>query len=807
MTHDRSQGADGLSRRDFLKGAGALAGGLVLAGCEDPYALEKPPVPGGEGWIKGEEKWIPSVCGQCQAGCGIRVRVVEGRAVKIEGNPAFPLNRGGLGPKGQAGLQLLYHPDRVRGPMRRDGARGSGRWKPVSWEEAIREVGKALRELRQRGSPEGLVVADGLRRGMGREFWDRFLEAYGSPNHLDHVSTSEGGKVLAMAYMHGIPELPAYDWDRTRYVLGFGASLFESWCQTIHLTRASSYLRRGMPGQRVKFVQVSPRFSVTAMKADEWVPIKPATYGALALGLGHVLVRDALVDADFLRDRTFGFETWTDAAGIAHRGFKSLLMEDYAPAKVAGITGIPEPAIERLAHEMAENRPAVSLADGGAAAATNGLGTAMAIHALNALLGNLERPGGLLVQRSAPLAAWPAVTPDDIARKGRGAARVDGAGGPACLLGLGCVQAVPDAVLSGRPYPVQALFLQHSNPVFSKPDGRRWLEAIRKIPLVVSLSPIRDESGLWADWLLPEPTYLERWEPVEPVPGVGSPVLGLRQPAVAPQHDTMPAGDLLIRLAGEIGPGVTEAFPWKDAKAAALERLKGLLEAKGGSTEAAKMPDLTKGLQKDGGWWAPGYPYEQWEKAFPTPSGRFEFFSQGIAARLAAGLPEAKARDAALAAAGVATRGDDLCLPHWEPPRFAGSEAEYPLVLVAYRGIEYAEGGARHLPLLRELPMAGRTAWRDCCEIHPADAGRLGLKAGRTAWLESPAGRLLLTVRLVPGVRPGTVAVPLGHGPWPAPAQGEPAGAYGLIANLSDPLAGILALQGTRVRVRKGEDS
>jgi anaerobic selenocysteine-containing dehydrogenase len=309
--------------------------------------------------------------------------VVEGRAVKIEGLADHPLNCGGLGPKGQSGLQLLYHPDRLRSPLRRDGPRGSGRWRPATWEEAFGGLSKTLGALRASGGPRALAVLDGDPRGPVRELWERFLEAYGSPNHVDHRPMSDGGKTLAMAYMHGVPELSAYDWERTQYVLGFGASLFESWCQTIHFTRASSALRRGTPGHRVKFVQVSPRFSVTAAKADEWVPIEPATYGALALALGHVLVRDKLCDSAFLQEHTFGFEDWTDAAGKPHRGFRDLLLKDYPPEKAAAVTGIPAATIVRLAHELAAHRPAIALADGAAAGATNGLGTAMAIHALN----------------------------------------------------------------------------------------------------------------------------------------------------------------------------------------------------------------------------------------------------------------------------------------------------------------------------------------------------------------------------------------------------------------------------------------
>ncbi|MBI4602241.1 MAG: molybdopterin-dependent oxidoreductase [Planctomycetes bacterium] len=796
----------GISRRDLLRTAGLAAAGAALAGCgeDDPYALPKPPVPGAEGWHKGRERWVATSCGHCQAGCGVRVRVVEGRAVKIEGLPGCPLNRGGLGPKGQAGLQLLYHPDRIRGPLRRDGPRGSGQWKRVPWEEAFEEIGRTLRELRSRGEPQSLLVVDGDPRGTSAELWERFLEAYGSPNHANHRSVTDGGKVLAMAYMHGVPELPAYDWDSTRYVLGFGASLFESWCQTIHLARASSQLRRGMPGRRVKFVQVSARFSVTAAKADEWVPIEPATYGALALGLAHVLIREELHDAELVREHTFGFEDWKDADGRSRRGFRDLVTKDYPPEKVAGITGVRVATIERLAREMTEHYPAVALADGGAAAATNGLGTAMAIHALNALLGNLERPGGILVQRSAPLAPWPLVEQDEAARKGRGLPRLDGAGGPSCPLGQGYVQGLPEAILSGKPYPVQALVLYKSNPVFSKPDGRRWIEALRKVPLVVSCSPLPDESTFWADFVLPESTYLERWELVEPVPSVGHPIAGLRQPVVRPLHETLSGGDLVIRLAKALGAPVAGAFPWDDLKAAGLERLKGLAEAKTGSIVEPKLTKLRDEMQKAGGWWAPGYSFEDWDSAFRTPSRKFEFFSQAIAARLAQVFPDPEDLEARLDALGVATRGDDLCLPHWEPPRFAGDPAEFPFVLVVYRGIDHAEGGARHLPWLRELPAAGRAAWKERVEVHPADAEGLGIADGDRVVVESPAGRKILTAQVQPGTRPGTLGIPLGHGEWPPdPAAQGQAGGMALLVSSSDPLAGILALQGTRARIRK----
>ncbi len=790
-----------LSRRGLLRALTAI-GATAAAACRRyPGPATLPIVPAG--WRRGEERWVNTTCGQCPAGCGVSVRVYEGRAVKIEGNPRHPINAGGIGPKGQSGLQLLYHPDRIRGPLQRDGARGSGRWRPITWAAAIDEVATRLQGLRARGTPQSLVVIDGEPRGPVPRLWDRFLRAYGTPNHVTHAATGDAGKALAMLFMQGVEDVPAYDWRHTNYVLGFGVGLFESWCQTIHMARATSVMHRGVPGRRVKFVHVSPQFSVTAAKADEWVPIEPATDGALALGIAHVLIRDRLYDEAFVRDRTFGFDDWVDGEGRAHRGFRTLVLADYPPARVSRLTGVPVEAIERLAREMSAHRPAIALADGAAAGATNGLGTAMAIHALNALVGSIECPGGVLADRPV-LPPWTDPDPDAVAQQGLQAERVDGGRTRACPLGRGSVHGLPDAILAGRPYPVEALILSRSNPVFSKPEGRRWIEAIRAVPFVVSCSPLPDESTLWADLVLPDHTYLERSELVEPAPSSGRPVIGLRQPVVTPRHDTMATGEVIIRLAGRLGPPVADRFPWTDYGALLAEQVAQVAAASAGAAPDAAT--LLARMREAGGWWGEQEPARP-DPAFATPSRKFEFYSQAIAARLETTFDGEEGLNRWLAQQGVATRGDDLCLPHWEPPRSAGDPGAYPFLLAPYRGINYAEGGVRHLPWLRELPAAGLHAWQETIDVSAVDARRLEVEDGERVWLESPVGRRLVRARVRAGTRAGTVGLPLGHGPWPPTAEDAgTAGGHPLLVALSDPLAGILAHQATRVRVRK-EDS
>lgn len=380
---------------------------------------------------------------------------------------------------------------------------------------------------------------------------------------------------------------------------------------------------------------------------------------------------------------------------------------------------------------------------------------------------------------------------------------LDGHGTRACPLGLGSVQRLPEAILAERPYPVKALILYRSNPVFSKPEGTRWVEALQKIPLVVSCSPLPDESTLWADLVLPDHTYLERWEVVEPAPSSGQPIIGFRQPVVEPRHDTMATGDLVIRLARAMGPAIASALPWADYREAIVEQLKTLVASGATGPRVPDVQTLLAQMQESGGWWG-DQAFERREDAFATPSRKFEFYSQAIASRLSEIFPDSEALETYLAARGVLARGDDLCLPHWEPPRFAGDPHEYPLLLSPHRAINYAEGGVRHLPWLRELPAAGLQAWREIVEISPDDARRLDLHEGEAVWVESVAGRRRMHVRVHAGTRAGTVGLPLGHGPWPPTARDAgTAGGHGLLSSLSDPLAGILAEQGTRVRLRK----
>jgi len=761
-------------RRELLRGA-VLAGATAF-GCrrsKDPYRVDKPPVPGGRGGRAGEECWVLSICGLCDASCGIKVRVVEGRAVKIEGNPQHPVNRGGLCSRGQAALQALYHPARVRSPLRRMGGRGDGQWKPISWDEALGELVAKLNRVRAGGHPERLVLIDGESGGFTHDLWARFLSAFGSPNHIGQESACAAGIGLAAEYMQGRTGLPAYDLDRTRFVLAMGTDLLESSGQAMHFLRAASAPAEDGRGRRLRVVCVSPRRP--GCRFDEWIAIAPGGYGALALSLCHVLVRDGLFDQDFVRDHVFGFARWQDQAGVEQPGFEELVRAAYAPDKTKDATGIPAATVERLAHALSEQRPAVVASDASAAAASNGLATAMAIAAVNALLGNLECVGGVRRQRDAGLADWDAPAADAIV-----APRIDGAGTAACPLGRNRVQAVPAAITQAKPYSAEMLVLHRANPLAALPGRQAWAAALTEVPFVASFSPWLDETARLADLVLPEPLPLEAWDVVIGAPTTGEPVLGLRMPVVAPLHDTRPAGDVIVALAAGLGGSVAESLPWQSYQDAVEARLQGLARSSEGADGDVKS--LLADMKEEGGWWRKPANAEAGLGAFPTTSGKFEICSQAIASRLAG------AGEAAQALQAWPCKG----LPPCERPSFSGAPSEFPLLLVPYRPIQFVEHGVRSLPWLSELPVVSGDPWPVRAEINPVDAARSGLADGDRMLVASPIGSCKAVVQVSDGVRVGALAMALGKG-----------GVIALVVPEEDRFSGVLAWQGTRVRVRK----
>jgi len=791
-----------LNRRDFLKIGGGAGAAIALGGgfwkwSHFPVA-EKPNAPG-------VEKWVPTICGQCMGGCGILVRVIDGWAVNIVGNSLHPVNRGTLCPKGIAGLQGLYDPDRIRTPLKRVGKRGEGRWDPISWDEALLLVTDSLKDLREKGQPHQLAVLGGRYRGLMRSLWERFLEAYGSPNYIDNQFQWEGPLTEGLFLTQGIYGPPAYDFENARYILSFGSGLLESYWSPVQALSAYGQFRRGNPDRRGKLVQIESRLSVTGIKADEWLPIQPGTEGLLALGIANMMIKEGLYNKEFVSDLSFGFENWTDSTRKEHLGFKEFVLSEYSPDVVSRQTGVPIDSIIRLAREFASNQP--SLAIGYRDRPFH----QMAVSILNGLVGNIDTSGGVLIPRTTPLQPLFAFKKDAIAQKGTNAERVDG--GKNLPVMMQHPYSFAHNVTAGKPYGLKILILYYTNPLFSNPNTGLFEKAFAQIPLIVSFSPYMDDTTSFSDLILPDRTPLERWQDDPVCLNNGFPVLGIRQPVIEPFYQTKATGDVLLYLAKSLGGEIQKAFPWNEFKEVLLYGIKGVFDAKRGDTFGLQFEqawtrllerggwaapsygtfeEFWKQLQEKGGWWDPIYDFKEWDRVFQTPSKKFEFYSQALKQI----HPTFTSKDLK----------DLSFLPHWEVWKKEGDEKAYPFHLKVFRTTPLAGSRNANQPWLQAIVGSYvYERWETWVEINPETAKELGIADKDWVWIESPKGKIKARAKLYKGAMPDVVSIPLGEGHrsggrWSKDLGENP---YRFIGGDLDPLTGYPISDTSRVKIYK----
>jgi anaerobic selenocysteine-containing dehydrogenase len=759
-------------------------------------------------WIPYEENWSTGICLQCPSGCGLRIRSVNQWPVKLEGIKDYPINKGRLCPKGQSGLQVLYDPDRIRHPLKRKGKRGEGSWEKTSWKEGVDLVVERLKTLRQEGRPHHLVVLGGRYRGHMMELMARFLEAYGSPNHLGNTERGSQGILKGHFFTMGVEEHLAIHWEEVNYVLSFGSSLLEASRPSLRNLWGYGFLRRGRPGVRGKMVQIEPRFSVTASKADQWIPIQPGTDGALALGIAYWLIKENKYHKQFVNNHTFGFEDWKGPDGKSHMGFKTLVLNQYSPEVVSLLTEVSEEVIVQIAREFSSHPPSIAISGRGVGMQTNGTYAQMAIDCLNALAGSIDHRGGLLLQRKPPFQRWPSVQKDGIAQKGLSQPRMDGAGSIPFPFAEEVPYILPERIEKGEPYPIDTLFLYYTNPLFSIPEPEKFRNALEKIPFIVSFSPFMDEATMYSDVVLPDGTYFERWQDDHVEPGLGFPMFGLRSPAIQPPlYDVRNTGDALIDIAKGLGGTVGRSFPWKDYQEALRDVIRGVFASKRGSIKAKNFDEFWKALIERGGWWDPPYPFGEWKKRFNTPSRKFEFYSLAIEQ----GLKEAVKRSSkdleqVVKELKIEAMGDEVFLPHFEKPRSVGDEGEYPFHLINYKLMTMAEGRGANQPYLQEIigPHLYER-WESWVEMNPETGQKMGIKDGDPVWVESKTGKVKTKARLFPGTHPKCIHIPYGqghkaYGRW---AKGRGVNPNDLLMREYDYLGGFVSYYSTRVKVYK----
>src|SRR5258706_5340037 len=383
-----------MDRRDFIKLTAITGTSATLASCGNPEHQVIRFVPD-EDLVPGVAEWKPSVCPACDAGCAVNVRVMEadvettrngqagvvkmGVAKKLEGLATDPIGRGGLCARGQASIQITYHPDRLTQPMKRSGARGSGDFKAVTWDEAIAELTGRLDALAAASDQKSLAYLARPRRSRRLALASEFVTKFGAPPPITFEPFGDDVLRRANQMCFGAEQLPTLDLARSRFVLSFGADVLGTWNSPVSQSAAYGVMRQGRPGVRSMFVPVESRMSLTGANADQWVPVSSGTEGVLALGLAHVIL------ANKLRPATAG------RAAAAIDGWSNGLA-DYAPARVEQITGVAAPRVERLARALTDVSPAVAVIGGPPLAHTNCPFPPHAAHALHRFLGAVGQP-------------------------------------------------------------------------------------------------------------------------------------------------------------------------------------------------------------------------------------------------------------------------------------------------------------------------------------------------------------------------------------------------------------------------------
>ena len=520
-----------MDRRTFIKLTAITGTSATLASCGNPENQLIRFVPA-EDIVPGIAVWKPGVCPLCSAGCGLTVRVMDadaevvrdgqagvvriGAAKKLEGAPDHPVNHGGLCARGQAAIQVTYHPDRITQPLRRAGARGEGRYEAVSWEDALGEIVSRLDALEGAGNQRAVAYVAGSGRGYRSALVRLFLSRYGAPGPMAYQLFGDEVLRRANALSFGREQLPTFDLANARYVLSFGADFLGTWNSPVAQSVGYGLMRQGRPGIRGAFTQVESRMSQTGASADEWVPIKPGTEGILALGLAHLIMTAQLHPA-----------TAAGRAGALIDGWSTGLAT-YTPQEVERITGVAAARVERLARQFGDTRPAVAMVAGPPLAHSNALFTALAVNALNALVGAAEQPGGLFFMPQIDVAAAMKIS------------------GPVASPAPAIEQLAAEG-LSGTSA-TQLLFVDGANPVFTTPRAWRVREAFEKIPYIASFGSFLDETSILADLILPDHSFLESWTEALPESGAVEAVASVAPPVMRPLHQTRATPDVLLEV-------------------------------------------------------------------------------------------------------------------------------------------------------------------------------------------------------------------------------------------------------------------
>jgi thiosulfate reductase/polysulfide reductase chain A len=541
-----------LTRRDFFK-AGTLAVGSLAA---SSVVLAEPPrqlLQGGKDFSRRtglEREMKPSACWQCVSRCPNVGYVEDGRLVKIEGQINSIRTHGRICAKGQAGVNQSNDPDRILYPMRRTGKRGEGKWKRVTWDEALDEIGERLSKLKQEGHEEKFMFHYGRMKASSSKIIKQFLAAYGTGTIGNHTSICEGGKWTAQEFTWG-KHYDNWDFDNTRFVLNFGSNLFEA--HTNHVSTAHR-LVNAINDRNVRIVSFDVRLSNTVSKSAEWVPVKPGTDLAVVLAMCNVIMTEDRYQEHGLE--FFKFCRFTkDVNATSEQKIAALKnhLKDYTPEWAQQQSGVDASKIRDIARTFASLHPAVVISYRGAVAHHNGHDCERAIQMLASITGNVEIPGGRC-HGVGPKWKYPHGAKD--VPKAKKLKVVDGFKGVVPFATHHISHQVLDVIADGSQGRPDIYMWYCYQPVYSNPQTGKNIEVLKDesiLPFTVAVSPFYDESSALADIILPDATYTERWDWEDMVSPTQIPEYYIRQPFVQPPGDVRDFKDVVIELSERMG--------------------------------------------------------------------------------------------------------------------------------------------------------------------------------------------------------------------------------------------------------------
>jgi len=545
-----------ISRRKFLQGTvamsvvGATAATSLLS---NEHGGAKPGVVSFHNTKTGTGKShdVATLCEMCVNKCAALARVENGVVTKLNPNPLFPKSKNMLCARGNAGIQALYDPDRLKYPMIRIGEKGEGKFKRVTWDEAYEAIlngtdkfpglSKIMDEEQDNRSTMLFCAGE----GMAEHTFKQFYQAFGSANWLNHASICL--QTVTSGYGVTLGSYPQADLDNAEYVIMAGANRAEAIVTPDTMDIFKRTKRRG-----AKLICVDPRFTNTAAKSDKWLAIKPGTDLAFVLALTYVTLNENLQDNDYIKKYFNGYEEYK----------KSVLDNKYTPEWAEPITGIKAEDIYTIAREFAAAAPkAVYYPGRRSTFAKNDFQLRRAMAIFQALHGGIDTEGGLIF--GSKLALQPHEGLQPLYEKAQARAVVkstDGKGYDDCAVisGGGSWIAWRNRFLEGKmPYKVRGMFCYKHNPMMNMPNSAKTAEMLKKMELVVTIDTMPSDTVMYADVVLPECTYLERTDPVKTFGGV-EPSIAVRNKVIDPMFETKPVMEIMKGLTTKISKPLFE---------------------------------------------------------------------------------------------------------------------------------------------------------------------------------------------------------------------------------------------------------